>query len=305
MEQGIDTPPKKITTISDAINIAKSMRSFNSDKWWFRGQPDAEYKLVPSLFRPVNGRYYDECKLIDEFIKVHPEARSQHIGTLELLTYAQHYGLPTRLLDWSENILVALYFACREYEKVDGKLFLLPNYIEELHFFDYYNFDFGKMVTEELISWRDPDDKSIENILESCLAKLDDNLKEFPLEQVNINETKLRDFLSQSNRHINKKISMSYDDIVYPGFMYDPKRINSRLVVQQGCFTCHTGKIFSNMTFVKPNDTFDKLSHSFIIPHDCKKSILKELEYCGIYEAKLFPELEYQTKYIKTYSLYS
>lgn len=44
---------------------------------------------------------------------------------LQWAEYAQHYGTPTRFLDWSSNPLVALYFACRDKKETDGKVWLL------------------------------------------------------------------------------------------------------------------------------------------------------------------------------------
>jgi len=38
---------------------------------------------------------------------------------------AQHYGLPTRLLDWTKNAAIALYFACEKEPEKDGAVFIL------------------------------------------------------------------------------------------------------------------------------------------------------------------------------------
>jgi hypothetical protein len=51
-----------------------------------------------------------------------PPARDEELKWVQL---AQHYGLPTRLLDWTKNAAIALYFACIEKPKEDGAVFVL------------------------------------------------------------------------------------------------------------------------------------------------------------------------------------
>lgn len=296
---------KTITSVADIIHLASTEKAHGLEQWWFRGQSNAEHKLVPGLFRPVKGKFYDENKLIDGFVRMHPEAREKHVDILELLTYAQHYGLPTRLLDWTENALVALYFACDSSEEKDGRVFFLPNYIEELDFFDYYNFGFGKRLTESLISYNDPDDFNF--FLQSQAEGIESRFKELILKQLYIEGKSLFQYLSDERCRFPEPVDLYYgypDSIIHAGFMYTPKRINPRLIAQQGCFTCHTGKIIFGQSYVNTNNFFDIHSRSFIVPKECKQTIMKELKYCGIYEATLFPELDYQTKYLKSISLW-
>lgn len=83
---------------------------------WFRGEPKSATPLVPKLYRSTkDGRTHNENRLLQHFRMKAPVLGSDFIpdrGAIdEWLFLAQHVGLPTRLLDWSEGALVALYFA--------------------------------------------------------------------------------------------------------------------------------------------------------------------------------------------------
>ena len=105
----------------------------------FRGHCDESYELIPGVFRktietttqnPIENKTYlswiDEMGLLKTFIQ---EASAYiNLPSTDILhwaEYAQHYGVPTRFLDWSRNPLVALYFACKDKTKTNGTVWLL------------------------------------------------------------------------------------------------------------------------------------------------------------------------------------
>ena len=89
----------------------------------YRGQ-NCDLPLLPKIGRfnkPVSEILEIEARLIDEFEKrCQPYLGFEPDNDWDFLAYAQHFGLPTRLLDWSENPLVALWFAVSEESLNDG-----------------------------------------------------------------------------------------------------------------------------------------------------------------------------------------
>jgi len=113
--------------------------------WVFRGHSRADYALIPSVGRVSHtSRSYDklEASLLAMFERgalIH--LRTQPRNKWEWLALAQHHGLPTRLLDWTFNPLVALYFAVEENHETDAVLFALQA---------------GKKMSETFIETCDP-----------------------------------------------------------------------------------------------------------------------------------------------------
>lgn len=81
-----------------------------SDVIWYRGHPSPEYTLLPSLFRYPGGAK-KEKELFREYERWSALLHDERTNDWDILVDMQHYGIPTRLLDWTDVLGIAIAFA--------------------------------------------------------------------------------------------------------------------------------------------------------------------------------------------------
>ncbi len=134
---GIKINIKLLENVQEYVDVIEYLReTFDIDKPWYRGVSHAKYELIPKVYRDHLWKCHEDYEwwlCVDFENRARPFIPNHHnYSEWDWYFTMQHYGLPTRLLDWTKGSLIALYFAVREPENT---------YIPSVYFMNPYWFD--------------------------------------------------------------------------------------------------------------------------------------------------------------------
>lgn len=257
-------------SIIKKLSKAEFFHSIADMRTVYRGHADKDYALLPTLFRD-DDHMKNESLYLREFMRQLPE-ECIDLSYFDILSKAQHFGVPTRLLDFTLNPLVSLFFACNSKPEKDGAVICITDcglfYQEELtvHVIMNYIFRFKNGM-----NWNSEYADLLQNLIN---AKVD-----IPY-------------------HVDADLidKILTDDV--PLFI-KPSLTNERVRVQKGVFALYKTPLNDSKNgFIKPDISsfFTQQKRTILIPYDCKESIIRDLAMLGISEGSLFSNLDYGLK---------
>lgn len=292
----------EITSVDEfmkEISILNQNKKDPNAQLFFRGQAVDYWDIRPSIFR--DQMLSIEHNLMTEPLRQVPSEFYNLSESFEIMEKYQHYGMCTRLLDITTNPLVALYFACEHYEKEEyrdsenkSSEKVSPQgmvYFKEDNMPLKYN-DLDVRILSKMASYNMNNDCTLEEII---IKLYEDGIISIDKKKNWLEENGMSEFI-----HICQSVCTVL-----------PIMNNDRLIRQSGAFLLPGKLTISNrgnslkdaiITKSEANlrDEFEK--KFFYISDDNKEQIRQELENCNVNEAHLFPELEYQLKYIRRHN---
>jgi hypothetical protein len=265
---------KKIESVSEFLDCVqfkwkewlKQRRLYPQEKLpWFRGVGKERYELVPRIYRGEEeiGWEYNSNDAVDMRAEFARRAkpfinRNLPYSVGEYLHLMQHYGFPTRLLDWTEGALIALYFAIRipRNDKTPCVWMLNPSWLNYVNDVTIKNEETGE-------------DKSL------VLYTDYDALKEFPADLI------IKDYYLDEHNLADLPVAVF------------PPHIDPRIVAQKSVFTIH-GRLKDgfNVLFKKYPEAQICMLRISSDQEMIKKAMIPELNRLGMTETTIFPDLE-------------
>jgi hypothetical protein len=172
----------------DDVDVARKSLGFEPrEECFFRGHADREWQLLPTLLRYASQNGLSSADTLElegalfwEFQARAQELHHEPLSDWDYLFFMRHYGVITRLLDWSEGLGVALFFALEHHRTgilpaaAQPCVWLLNPYALNDHLGawnvrdlvsprylgyiekDDQTYDYGEVIDTDLIHWSMP-----------------------------------------------------------------------------------------------------------------------------------------------------
>ena len=286
-------------------NIIKAM-PIKNEVLLYRGHSDNKYKIEPAISR---GRecstsislFNHERNMYEMAQYKRPDIFRADLRPLEMMALLQHYGIPTRLLDVSENPLVALYFACNSRTKKDkyGKSYTPDGEVivfahNELSAATY------PIINAIADTYHIVGDSNVDVQMSDFLKKA--SKQSYFYEQITFIEgllspaEEVSDDVPEWMKNADQWIKSNCNK---PLFVYAPVRLQ-RQQAQSGRYILFPNKIVpsiydeTQLAFTSEIEPIKKdsscIKEILIIPKDKKDTIIRELNMFCINKETLFPD---------------
>ncbi|MYK05142.1 MAG: FRG domain-containing protein [Gammaproteobacteria bacterium] len=285
------TSPRAIHSVIEFVEWSLDLAMSKDRKIIFRGHSNSTYKNSPSVLRDANLKE-NENIMLSELVSLHPEDFGKDTTALEQLVRAQHYGLPTRLLDVSFNPLAALYFACREKEEYDGEVIVF--FVDDARIKQYYSDTVSCLTNLAFLSKSQKDEIST-NINRMLRARKFSDRDEIKKLRNSKPMKKLLHFIRQEKPQFRSEIQ--------PGSLRQfvvvkPKRSNRRIIAQSGAFIVF-GVVPELGDSGTPNESKKFEIMKVLVPKESKNSILDQLDRLSINASTMFPDIDQTAIFLK------